>query len=100
VITHFAKEILAIAAAGQLAPMLRARLPGLRVRVRDGKLLEIADAHERRLFVDDVVRVATAHPVHTAAGLEEVVRRILPDTPLARPSLALHAPGGLNGRSS
>lgn len=94
VITHFAKEILAIAAAGQLPPMLRARLPGLRVRVRDGKLLEIADALERRLFVDDVIRVATAHPVHTEAGLEEVVRRILPSAGSLQPGLAIPRPPG------
>lgn len=78
VITHFAKEILAIAAAGELAPMLRSRLPGMRVRVVEGKILEILDAHDRRLFCDDVIRVATSHPVQTQAGLEEVVRRILP----------------------
>lgn len=77
VMHHFAKELLAIAAAGELAPMLRPRLPGYRVRVREGRLLEILDAHERRIFCDDVIRVATAHAVRTEAGLAEVVRCIL-----------------------
>lgn len=89
VITHFAKEILAIKAAGDLAPVLRARLPGLRVRVREGKILEILDAHERRLFCDDVIRVATSHTVQNEAGLEEVVRRILPGTNLEAARLGL-----------
>jgi len=94
VITHFAKEILAIAAAGQLPPMLRARLPGLRVSVPDGKLLEISDAVGRRLFVDDAIRVATAHPIRTEAGLEEVVRRILPTAAPFQPGLTVSHPPG------
>ena len=84
VIHHFAKEILALRAAGQLAPVLRARLPGYRVRVREGKLLEILDGRERLLFCDDVIRVATAHAVETEAGLEALVRRILPGPPAQR----------------
>ena len=78
VIMHFAKEILAIKAASDLAPMLRAKLPGLRVRVREGKILEILDAHDRRLFCDDVIRVATSHTIYTEAGLRDLIDRIVP----------------------
>lgn len=92
VIEHFAKEILAIKAAGDLAPVLRARLPGLRVRVREGKILEILDAQGRRIFCDDAIRVATSHLVQTEAGLEEVVRRILPAGPLEAAQLRAPAP--------
>jgi hypothetical protein len=82
VIDHFAKEILAVKAAGDLPPVLRHRLRGYKVRVRDGKLLEVLDAVDRRLFCDDVVRVATAHAFHTIEGLEDLVRRMLPGVPL------------------
>jgi hypothetical protein len=83
VIDHFAKEILAVKAAGDLAPVLRHRLHGYKVRVREGKLLEVLDAADRRLFCDDVVRVATGHAYHTVEGLEELVRRVLPGVTLS-----------------
>ena len=79
VMTYFGKEILAIKAAGELAPVLRRALPGLRISVRDGKRLEIADRFERLLFCDDIVRVATSHDFRSEAGLRELLAQVLPE---------------------
>lgn len=72
----FGSEILALEAAGHLPALLRERLPGYRVAVRNGLLLEVADRYGNIVLLEDVVRVATTHDLDSEAGWMAFVARL------------------------